>query len=843
MAQQIINIGAAPNDGTGTPMRTAFNYCNLNFTELYTAVGPSGNNIVVPGTATITGDLTVRTNQLAVTSTGVGIGTASPAYAADVSVATIDGLRVKNTLATGAYFNRFHISNDTGINFIGYCSSYSGGTILGLGVGSNSIFSDAAAPFGIATTVNQPLVFGINGTTAMTLDSTGLGIGVAPSALLHVQKSQNAETTLILNNTNAGTGASVRLDLQSNASNYITLQSYGQNYVGTPFGIAGAKLNVISENAATAFSSGLLIGTTSTNPLYFATANVVRMTLDSSGNVCIGTTTATPFAGNTKAVVGGGSGAIGLTLYGGVATNNGLYFADGIVGNETYRGYLEYSHTTDSFAFGTAGANRYTIDSTGIATWLVAGTTAMTLNAVGLGIGATPASGDGSGVFTAAGTGSLTASTRVGLDVRELVSGNQAGIILGAMTTENTAVIGSRTATGNIAFQTYNGGWGERMRIDYVGNVGIGVTPSVWTAFKVLQVGDGLSAASSGSTNARIFANTYYNNGQYRYIANGAATEYEQDGYHAWKTAPSGTAGASAAVTSGQSYTVSVLGSSTLAQWQAFFSALTVLPTVGQAITATATGSIVGGGTVTQILTFTTAMALDSTGLTVSTGTTNPLDLTNAAVTTERQIKITNSTVTAYLGVEPAAGGRFVGSAANNAYFGTNVAYGLEFATNNNVRMTLNTTGNLAFKDGLGIDFSDTAGTGTSELLNDYEEGTWTGTLYGGTTTPGSPVQATGKYTKIGRQVSITIYFNNVDTTGYVGSVYITGLPFAEDGSRANGTLACYNFDFSSGTSLFANVGVTTLYCTSALTNSNWRDVLHSAGAGRYLQANVVYYV
>jgi hypothetical protein len=55
MAKQTINIGASPNDGTGTPLRTSFDYTNQNFTELYTAVGPSGNNIVVPGNATITG--------------------------------------------------------------------------------------------------------------------------------------------------------------------------------------------------------------------------------------------------------------------------------------------------------------------------------------------------------------------------------------------------------------------------------------------------------------------------------------------------------------------------------------------------------------------------------------------------------------------------------------------------------------------------------------------------------------------------------------------------------------------------------------------------------------------
>jgi hypothetical protein len=35
MAQQIINVGAAPNDGDGDPIRTAFQKTNSNFTELY----------------------------------------------------------------------------------------------------------------------------------------------------------------------------------------------------------------------------------------------------------------------------------------------------------------------------------------------------------------------------------------------------------------------------------------------------------------------------------------------------------------------------------------------------------------------------------------------------------------------------------------------------------------------------------------------------------------------------------------------------------------------------------------------------------------------------------------
>ena len=38
MAKQIINIGAAPNDGAGDPLRTAYDKANDNFTELYDAV-------------------------------------------------------------------------------------------------------------------------------------------------------------------------------------------------------------------------------------------------------------------------------------------------------------------------------------------------------------------------------------------------------------------------------------------------------------------------------------------------------------------------------------------------------------------------------------------------------------------------------------------------------------------------------------------------------------------------------------------------------------------------------------------------------------------------------------
>lgn len=53
MAQQVINVGSAPNDGQGDPIRTAFQKCNNNFSQLFSYPQP-----VTPATPTgILGDV------------------------------------------------------------------------------------------------------------------------------------------------------------------------------------------------------------------------------------------------------------------------------------------------------------------------------------------------------------------------------------------------------------------------------------------------------------------------------------------------------------------------------------------------------------------------------------------------------------------------------------------------------------------------------------------------------------------------------------------------------------------------------------------------------------------
>lgn len=85
------------------------------------------------------------------------------------------------------------------------------------------------------------------------------------------------------------------------------------------------------------------------------------------------------------------------------------------------------------------------------------------------------------------------------------------------------------------------------------------------------------------------------------------------------------------------------------------------------------------------------------------------------------------------------------------------------------------TTGNLIVASGQGVNFSATPGTGTSELLADYEEGTWT------------PVDASGAglvftgvfgfYTKTGNIVTAMGRLT-FPTTASVLGVTIGGLPF-----------------------------------------------------------------
>jgi hypothetical protein len=69
MTQYVINIGAIPNDGTGDPLRTAFNETNLNFNQVF-AAGPVLSNVRIANNTV----LTTNTNgNLVLVANGTGV--------------------------------------------------------------------------------------------------------------------------------------------------------------------------------------------------------------------------------------------------------------------------------------------------------------------------------------------------------------------------------------------------------------------------------------------------------------------------------------------------------------------------------------------------------------------------------------------------------------------------------------------------------------------------------------------------------------------------------------------------------------------------------------------------
>ena len=108
----------------------------------------------------------------------------------------------------------------------------------------------------------------------------------------------------------------------------------------------------------------------------------------------------------------------------------------------------------------------------------------------------------------------------------------------------------------------------------------------------------------------------------------------------------------------------------------------------------------------------------------------------------------------------------------------------------NVIRITKNSDvlfqGDLIMADGKGIDFSataDSSGTMSSEILDDYEEGTWTASIPNG----GSVTTNVSYYTKVGRIVTWFAYVTCASIPDNASQFQIGGLPFTNASSNYSG--------------------------------------------------------
>jgi len=154
--------------------------------------------------------------------------------------------------------------------------------------------------------------------------------------------------------------------------------------------------------------------------------------------------------------------------------------------------------------------------------------------------------------------------------------------------------------------------------------------------------------------------------------------------------------------------------------------------------------------------------------------------------------------------------------------------------------------GNLVLASSHGIDFSGNANASgmSSELLDDYEEGTWTAQIVGSTTNPSSDVlMPSATYTKIGRLVFVQFQFSNVNTTGASGGVRVSGLPFAALTSHGTGNILTYvGMTFpTTSTNISPYVSGNAISFYYSTSNQGWAEITHNATSGVYLAVTATY--
>ena len=136
-----------------------------------------------------------------------------------------------------------------------------------------------------------------------------------------------------------------------------------------------------------------------------------------------------------------------------------------------------------------------------------------------------------------------------------------------------------------------------------------------------------------------------------------------------------------------------------------------------------------------------------------------------------------------------------------------------------------------------------------ANLLNDYEEGTWTATAIGASTAGTSPT-GNGRYTKIGNLVHVDFSFVNVTIGSASGDLRITGLPFTvsgEDSVRvcAGGNVRFYNYNLSGNTyyqlTLIADQNVSYLIVTQTRDHGTWSTLGVDNDSGLYIEGGITY--
>ena len=296
MTQYVINIGAIPNDGTGDPLRTAFNETNLNFDQVF-AAGPVLSNIQIANNTVLTtntnGNLILAPNGTAVVQSNVSI---LP------NLANLRNLGSATQRWATIYAQSLNVSSGTSVNG-------------NLTVDGNLIVMGNVINMGNIVTDTLTIQLANTTTTANAANGAGITVGAADNiATILYSSVSNTWTTNIgissVGNISApylfGNGSQlIGLPASYSNANVVTLLAgFGSNTVSTTGNISGGYFfgNVSQANGF---------------PAAYGNANVATFmaafgsnTISTTGNI---TTTANVSGGF---ILGNVAFANGISTYG-----------------------------------------------------------------------------------------------------------------------------------------------------------------------------------------------------------------------------------------------------------------------------------------------------------------------------------------------------------------------------------------------------------------------------------------------------------------------------------------------------------------------------------------------